>query len=651
MKIIYFNANTMNSNLYRKVMTIVPKGMIIILLGFVILFQSCYKTDDVGGNYLTFKGEMMGGYLKSRPEYSEFVKMLDTTKVMGLLNAYGKYTCFAPTNEAILSFYQKRGHSSIDDFPFDSIVKVVYDHIIRDAAITSSEFTNGRLTSLSMSDRYISTKFAVDVTGLPITYVDDNSPVLQKDLEVHNGVIHVISKVLQPTDLRLAEVIGKDQKFKLFYEALLATGLDKELDLIADNSYVPKSDFDWTLQNNQRPKKIPLSRKYGFTALIESDSVYKVNGISSLNAMEAYAKQVYDQVYPNDAGITDIKDRKNSLNRFIAYHLMNKQLGYKKFIYDLDNDGVAYPAKTHSIKTWDMFEYIETMCPNTLMEVRTNRVTNENYGLFNNVEATGSAVRINSKYKDKDAVNGVYHEIDNILTYSKAFVSELTSKRLRLDIASFFPEFTNNNWRASKVTVFWIIPKGYLDRLKTSDYTVLNYLNADDRYLDFQGDEFFIPGGGQYDLTVTTLPIPAGTWEVRFGYFGNGSRGVAQIYWDGQPCGIPLDLNLPTSDPKIGYVTPGDDRTDPDGFENDKMMRNRGYMKGPASFNVIDLAWENEKGPGRMNPSCIRRILGIYNFKEDGTHTIRFKSATTAEFMFDYLEFVPLEYIEHEGVD
>jgi uncharacterized surface protein with fasciclin (FAS1) repeats len=641
----------MKSAIYKKITDMVPKRVIIILLGFALLVQSCYKSDDVGDNYVTFTGEMMGAYLKSRPEYSEFAKMLDTTKVLGLLNAYGNYTCFAPTNEAVLKFYKERGHSSIENFPYDSIVKVVYDHIIKDAVITSSDFSNGRLTHLSMSDRYISTKLAINATGLPIIYVDLTSPVLQKDLKVHNGVIHEIGEVLQPTDLRLAEVIGKDKRFTLFYQALLATGLDKELTNVLDKSYVPDPNFvNGQISGIGAIILKPLSRKYGYTALIESDSVYKLNGITSIDDMKKYAKQVYDQVYPNDAGITDITDRKNSLNRFVAYHLINKQLGYRKFIYDLDNDGVQNPTKTHSIKTYDMFEYIETMCPNTLMEVRTNRATNEGYGLFNNIVATGKAVRINANYKDKDALNGVYHEIDNVLVYSKGFVSELTSKRLRLDVASFFPEFVNNNWRASKINQDWIIPNGYVERIKATDYTTINYLNSDDRFLDYQGDEIFLSKGGQFDFTITTIPIPAGTYEVRFGYEVNHNRGVSQFYWDGKPCGIPLDLNIQTDDPMIGYVKPGDDKSDPQGFENDKMMRNRGYMKGPSSISVIWDAWQ-PVGPGRMNPVCIRRILGIYTFKEDGTHTIRAKSASEGEFMLDYLEFVPLEVIEHEDVE
>src|SRR4030042_2448298 len=133
--------------------------LVLILLGFVSLLTSCYDSDDVGGNYYTFTGEMMGQYFKANPEkFSEFTKMLDTTGVMGLLNAYGSYTCFAPTNEALFKYYAEKGRSSIYQFPMDSIRKMVFNHLINGVIITSSEFKNGRLPYVSMGDRYFTTK-------------------------------------------------------------------------------------------------------------------------------------------------------------------------------------------------------------------------------------------------------------------------------------------------------------------------------------------------------------------------------------------------------------------------------------------------------------------------------------------------------------
>jgi len=640
----------MNTELLPDSIKMFSKRLLLILLAMAWVLSSCVNKDKLGESYYTFTGQMMGEYLRSQPEkFSEFTKMLDTTGVMGLLNAYGTYTCFAPTNDAVHKFYISRGHISINDFPFDSIKKVVYDHIINGLAISSSEFSNGRISTVTMSDRYLTTKPTVGSDGLPVIFVNETAPIELKDVIVHNGIIQVVGEVIQPTDLRLAEAVGKDKRFSLFYSALIATELHKKLEGVLDKSYVPDPSF-MPVSGIGVTSQIPLTRKYGYTALIESDSTYKVHGIQNLDNLTAYAKQVYDQIYPDDAGITDITDSKNSLNRFIAYHLINKQLGYTKFIYDLDNSGVDYPDKSHSIKTFDMFEYIETMCPNTLMEVRTNRATNESYGLFNMILATGEAVRIVKSYKDKDALNGVYHEIDNVLTYSRGFVSELTSKRLRMDAASFFPEFVNNNMRASKIKQHWSIPRGYLERLTSSELTQFNYFNSDDRFMDYQGDEVFMANNCLFDFTLITPPIPAGTYEVRFGYLTNNARGTAQLYWDSQPCGIPLNLNTPSNVPTIGYETPGQNPNDPDGFENDKMMHNRGYMKGPASFTSIDKIWRGEAN-GRMSPYCLRRVLGIYTFKEDGTHTFGAKAAKLGEFMFDYLEFVPTEAIEREGID
>lgn len=99
---------------------------------------------------------------------------------------------------------------------------------------------------------------------------------------------------------------------------------------------------------------------------VESNETYAENGITNLAAMKAYAANIYNTVYPNDAQITDITDSRNSLNRFIAYHIINKQLSYSKLIDAYDTG--------HMLKTIDMYEYLETMCPNTLIEVKKDRL-------------------------------------------------------------------------------------------------------------------------------------------------------------------------------------------------------------------------------------------------------------------------------------
>lgn len=620
-------------------------GFILMIIALSSFFMVSCDSDKISEeSYYTFSGELMGEYLEARPEeYSEFVRLLDTTDVLGLLNAYGRFTCFAPNNEALTDFYKEKGRTTMSEFSLDTLKKIAYDHVINGFVVSTEEFIEGRLTQKSMSDRYISITYSDFVSGNLVIKVNHSSPIIDSDIEVHNGVIHEIGEVLSPSEKTIVEAISTDPKFKLFYRALLATGLDKELLLVEDESYDPDAFYINDEADNVR---VPESRKYGYTALMESDSTYALYGITNLDQMTAYAKQIYDEVYPEDADITDITNRKNSLNRFVAYHLINKEINYTKFIIHWDNTD-------HSIKTYNMFEYIETMCPNTLMEVRTNRGTSET-NLFNMVDPdnTASAIRLMEDNYDNDAVNGVYHEIDKILAYDFEFASYISSKRLRMDAASFFPEFMNNNIRG-KVNVaginseLWIFPPGYIERVEVSEGTEFGYFNADNRYLDYQGDEVYLRG--LYDFSVTTPAVPAGTYEVRFGWKVETKRGAAQLYWDGIPCGIPLDLRIFASDPSIGYELPGSDPADPDGFENDKMMRNRGYMKGPASFQAASTTWFT--GNARVNDGYLRRILGIYTFEEASTHVFSVKAARAGEFMFDFLEFVPVEVLETEGID
>ena len=82
------------------------KIMTIILLGMCGLFSSCL--DEAPG-LPSFPQEMMGQYLQNRKaDFSEFSRLLDTTQVMGLVNAYGKYTLFAPDNDAMRAFYKSK---------------------------------------------------------------------------------------------------------------------------------------------------------------------------------------------------------------------------------------------------------------------------------------------------------------------------------------------------------------------------------------------------------------------------------------------------------------------------------------------------------------------------------------------------------------
>ncbi len=458
-----------------------------------------------------------------------------------------------------------------------------------------------------------------------------------KDID---SISFVNSKLIRKS---IVDKLAEDNSYSIFYQGLVATGLVDSLRADKDNSYDFRKyyyiDLTYTQGSGSRDE-LPKLRQYGFTLLMESDSVFQSNAINNLSDLKMYAATVYNAVYPEDANITDLTNRKNSLNRFIAYHIINKKLSISKFIdeYDVPN----------MLKTVDMYEYLEPMCPNTLIEIKKERssgLTN----LINTTSGSRSAIRIIKQFDDKTLYSGFYYGIDKIMCFDANVITYLSSKRLRFDAASLFPELTNNNMRVYDPAKprSWVYPNNYISRLSFSGSTRVAYSNAFGGYLDYQGDEIVLMGS--YDFSITTPPIPAGTYEVRFGYLPTGARGATEIYVDGLPACAPIDFRILAADPQIGYVTPGSDSTDPNGFENDKAMYNRGYLKGPASYKDAINKWYGGK-IARNSVNSIRKIVGTFTFPTAMNHQISVKSLIDGQFVLDYIEFIPVSAIESEDI-
>ena len=73
--------------------------------------------------------------------------------------------------------------------------------------------------------------------------------------------------------------------------------------------------------------------------------------------------------------------------------------------------------------------------------------------------------------------------------------------------------------------------------------------------------------------------------------------------------------------PRVGWVK--DDQTNDDGVENDKLMRNHGYMKAPESI----WCWQNNGTTLRDMYQALRIIVGRYDWRSGyGEHFLRVRS-------------------------
>ena len=131
------------------------KYQLLALIGLLtfggVSLTSC--SDEPASEYFyTFNGEMMSDYLKNRPQYSSFAKIVERANLMDMLSTYGHYTCFVPSDTAVQTYLAKRGLTSLDqltDADCDTIAKT---HIISNMYNTM-DMTLRRRSSLWESPR------------------------------------------------------------------------------------------------------------------------------------------------------------------------------------------------------------------------------------------------------------------------------------------------------------------------------------------------------------------------------------------------------------------------------------------------------------------------------------------------------------------
>lgn len=609
---------------------------LLLLLPFV---QACYDSDDVGEYFYTFTGYTIGSYIDAYPEiYSEFGKAVEIAGLSELLKTYNQYTCFLPVNTAMQAWYDTQNAVSIEALSDSAVQYMVYSHLIPDKIYLTSDFVEGALSTTNMNSRYLVVGYRPQAEIVQVL-INSNSAIVDKDIEVENGVLHAIDRVLTPSTAAIPTLMANDPRISLFVEALEMTGLADSLQMLRDENYVPVKDP--LSIDGSTVCRSPKERKIGYTIFVESNDVFAAKNITTLDDLKQYAASVYNTVYPSDADISNPTDRRNSLNRFVAYHLLDKTVHYNNFFY-----------KANMAQDVTLYEFMETLCTNTIF-----KVSNETGGVFINSDPVrnvkGVSVLPAESGYEQDTDNGVYHLIGDILVYDQKVLTLLANTRIRMDAASLHPELMTNGIRYEKgddpggvigAENYYRFESGFLKNIEfVSTNTNLFYLQGNKStsgmWVNYQADEMMATG--QFDFIMRLPPVPAGTYELRFGYTANGNRGILQFYVDGEPKGIPLNMKKGATDATIGWVS--DASTLDNGVENDKMMRNRGYMKGGTSF----MAGDNSSARGASG--AIRRIVSTETWDYDGPHYLRFKSVSADgldQFMIDYFEYVPKNVYE-----
>ena len=651
---------------------------------------SC-KEDIDESNLYTFTGETIEDYLLNRSDrFSSFNYILSRIGYDKILAAYGTYTCFAPTNEAVAEYIDSLYDDTVNkNFDHNGMtqrgLEGLTDSLCTDIAlfhllnteVMGVNMGNG-MTIKTMLGRDINTSIDPE-TGEVV--VSRHSTITSMDNELENGVLHEIDCVIRRSNMLITgEITNRPETYKIFGQALQLTGL---VDSLSDQS---RTDFDPV--DNRRGFYLPEKCELGYTIFAETDETLAAQGINNIEDLKAYADSVYGHCADQETGWYDYARTKhiqiktdddyldpwNTLSMYLRYHILKFKLPYDKIV-----------NSHNQISKVTLVEYYETMLPYTLLKVTRNSgklMINRwtaNSSLTDMVAELGSPAMHAVLYEGIEmkgisgqiaAANGYIHPINSPLIYDKKVPQGALNERLRMDDASFFGEMMSNSFRRisdSEVNAlnggktgtdgdlsgsYIRIPPRFFENLViyNGDDTRLYYLSGQNSgWSNYQGDEFNCKGN--YDFALRLPPVPEGTYELRIGYTaeGNEQRGMLQFYIGSssdlttmKALDIPLDMRHVSEnnanldpDPITGWCDW--QKLDDKGIETDANMRNQGYMRGPLYYTV----GVNSGNYARNNPKDLRRIIAKQEFKQ-GEDWLRFKSVLEADhhqFHLDYIEF------------
>ena len=382
---------------------------------------------------------------------------------------------------------------------------------------------------------------------------------------------------------------------------------------------------------------------------------------------ELYAKacELYDPVYPEDVNgewhsFDQLKDRRNPLNRFVAYHILGCNVISKEKLtpYNVLNSNglvdIGIETTLNNPEDW----YV-TLLEHTMMNVQKLTVgkylgagkRNEHYvnrRYDNQFQHEGARVNKVTDYKNS-ALNGIYLYVDDIVAFDLKTQHEVQNKRIRMDFATLFPEMITNGIRlngdpthghdeAERYGKNYYFPEGYLKGVKVNGY--LLYRRPHNHYRCFQGDELNLQG--DYDVTFKLPPVPSeGDYQIRLGYAPSETRGIGQVYFDNKPQGIPIDMTESLTDLGVPLADNYNTLTKDEKAAERKTLKNLNYFRGPMGAYMLQGGAHAYLG---LQTNSVRRIVCTVHIKPGEDHYLRFRNVSdngSSELMLDFLEIVP----------
>lgn len=548
-------------------------------------------TDDVN----------ITGYLDKYPDqFSLMTQIIKRSGTAGYLGAYGKFTLFTPSNDAITAWLKSNNKTGVDQLTVEEAKNMIKYHLLPDTVATN-RFSDGKLAQITLFGQYLQTGVKNEA-GVSNYTVNKSAKITQSNVRLGNGIIHVLDRVLVPATLTLAKSIEGNARYTYFTQALKETGFYDSLNV--DGATV-----------------LDTTRRFQ-TAILESDSALKAAGFANYADFKArYSKSGNPKLH------TD------SLWLYMAYHLSTGPT----YVPDI----ISSPA-------------IYTLAPK---EVITTKFAGQSV-LLNEDEFAGvieKGVEINRTYSDVTASNGVQHEVKTPFT-----IKVRVQAPVYWDVADQPELRANPKWRGAAAGQIELYPNNvpilsgmiYNDLAKVTQGSEYNYVTVPDATRKRNSNDILSMSVGSSTarlqwFELRTPMLVKGRYKVWICYIYNSTNTVAfQVGFDiGRQNAqvLPNTVDFRQDLSASGVTTAGA------GAANaDALMLTNGFKRYMATTNDFQgtLRGQNQVNTTGWN-FCVGRLAGVIDVQTTDRHWIRLTmiagSGTSKASWLDMIHFIPVD--------
>lgn len=472
------------------------RGLTYILLLGLMGLSAC---DEIPDTFQTEKNLIsIGDFLyENKEDYSSFIRVMEEGNMTQALSAYNplgnNYSLFLPSDEAFEKFIDANSdYSSIEDLIADTdFIHALSRYHVVNSAVATHNFPLGALPDSSLTGDYLIIAYIQDIDS---TYfkVNNRALVVRADLEMTNGIVHVIDQVLEPVTFTGFDWLRANEEFSILADLFELTG-------VKDQMGFEKEDENGNLIDNR------------YSILAESNSIFQDEGINSID----------DLVDRYGEGRTDYTDGENPMFQMAAYHILDASW----FLADL-YEGVSNYNTRASLP----------LQISTGVEVRVNTGVQNFDSIY--VETDSSYTYINYLLIDVyesniQTRNGPIHLVDHVL--------ELYRPARTVRTFQFYEEPLINEIRNVEQTFIFTKP---------AEFTRLLWSGVDEFYFTKSSSSSesalnrdFIALGGDFSITYKIPKILPGVYGMQIRVlYGRRDNSTIQVYLDGKKMGGNMNL-------------------------------------------------------------------------------------------------------------